>query len=208
MGTFTESIEDQQCLNFSQDNNVVPKKEMKRRSDYSNTKVKTRNLLTNVSYRRFKQSDFHKMNFIIDIVSFLVQNFNPVNLDIKLDTEKERETVKFLWDECIPLEFVQFIYNLYIYNFYKRTNSFGIQKKNNFEFHFNLWKTKKNQNFFKQMSNKTIAKDPCNYEESEIEKKPDQAPIDISISKVVRPIMAEITTKKTSRKKKTPRKQT
>ena len=92
MSTFTESIEDQQSLNFSQDNNVVPKKEIKRRSDYSNTIVKTRNLLTNVSYRRFKQSDFHENNFIIDIVSFLVQNFNPVNLDIKLDTNKERNS--------------------------------------------------------------------------------------------------------------------
>ena len=61
---------------------------MKRRSDYSNTKVKTRNLLTNVSCRRFKQSDFHKNNFIIDILSFLVQNFNPVNLDIK---KKEKQ---------------------------------------------------------------------------------------------------------------------
>ena len=110
LSIFTESIEDQQRLNFSQDNNVVPKKEMKRRSDYSNTKVKTRNLLTNVSYRRFKQSDFHKNNFIIDILSFLVQNFNPVNLDIKLDTDKERKTIKFLWDECIPIEFVKFIY--------------------------------------------------------------------------------------------------
>ena len=83
---------------------------MKRRSGYSNTKVKTRNLLTNVSYRRFKKSDFPKNNFIIDIVSFLVQNFDPVNLDIKLDTDKERETIKFLWDECIPVELVQFIY--------------------------------------------------------------------------------------------------
>ena len=92
LSTFTESIEDQQSLNFSQDNNVVPKKEIKRRSDYSNTIVKTRNLLTNVSYRRFKQSDFHENNFIIDIVSFLVQNFNPVNLDIKLDTNKERNS--------------------------------------------------------------------------------------------------------------------
>ena len=92
LSTFTESIENQQSLNFSQDNNVVPKKEIKRRSDYSNTIVKTRNLLTNVSYRRFKQSDFHENNFIIDIVSFLVQNFNPVNLDIKLDTNKERNS--------------------------------------------------------------------------------------------------------------------
>ena len=31
-------------------------------------------------------------------------------MDIKLDTDKERETVKFLWEECIPVAFVQFIY--------------------------------------------------------------------------------------------------
>ena len=54
MSTFTESIEYQQSLNFLQDNNVVPKKEMKCRSNYSNTKVKTRNLLVYDSYRRFK----------------------------------------------------------------------------------------------------------------------------------------------------------
>ena len=63
---------------------------MKRRNDYSNTKVKTKNLLTNVSYRRFKQSDFRNSNFIADILSFLVQNFNPINLDIKLDRERTR----------------------------------------------------------------------------------------------------------------------
>ena len=99
MSTFTESIGDQQDQNFSQDDNVVPKKNMKRRKDYSNTKVKTRNLQTNVSYRGFKQSDFNKNSFIIDILSFLVQNFNPVNLERKLDTEKERDMVRFLWYE-------------------------------------------------------------------------------------------------------------
>ena len=72
--TFTESQENQQDQNSSQNNNVVPKKEIKRRSGYSNTKVKTRNLLANVSYRRFKQSDFHNSSFIIDILSLLVQN--------------------------------------------------------------------------------------------------------------------------------------
>ena len=80
MSTFSGNIEEQQDLNFSQDNNVAPKKEMKRRSDYSKTKVKTRNLLTNVSYRRFKQSDFNNPSFIVDILLFLVQNFNPINL--------------------------------------------------------------------------------------------------------------------------------
>ena len=47
--TFTESVEEHQTQNSSQDNNVIPKKEMKRKSDYSSTKVKARSLLTNVS---------------------------------------------------------------------------------------------------------------------------------------------------------------
>ena len=81
---------------------------MKRRNDCSNTKVKARNLLTNDSYRRFKQSDFNKTSFIVDILSFLVQNFNPINLNLKLDTEKDM--IKFIRDECIPHEFVSFIY--------------------------------------------------------------------------------------------------
>ena len=110
MSTFTESIGDQQDQNFSQDDNVVPKKNMKRRKDYSNTKVKTRNLQTNVSYRGFKQSDFNKNSFIIDILSFLVQNFNPINLERKLDIEKEGNMVKLLWDECIPHDFIRYRY--------------------------------------------------------------------------------------------------
>ena len=159
--------------------------------DYSNTKVKTRNLLTSISYRRFKQSDFIKKSFLVDILSFLVQNFDRVNLDIKLDTDKERKNNKFLWEECILNDFVQFIYKQknysqisqprltyqngntivkeyllqdqnrinylkykieekfdlihYIYSLlfskiYNRTNTFGITKKNNFEFHFQTWK--------------------------------------------------------------------
>ena len=98
LSTFTERIEDQQNQNSSQDNKVVPKKVMKKRADYSSTKVKTRNLLSNVSYRRFKQSDFNNQSSIIDILSFMVQNFNPINLDIKLEFEKERDMVKFMWD--------------------------------------------------------------------------------------------------------------
>ena len=112
LSTFTKSVvENQQNQNSSQDNKVVPKKMMRKRKDYSNTKVKTRNLLTNVSYRRFKQTDFNKNNFIVDIMPFLTQNFNPINLDRKLDSEKERDMVKLLWDECIPHEFVRYLYS-------------------------------------------------------------------------------------------------
>ena len=66
--------------------------------------------MTNVSYRRFKQSDVLNDSFIIEILSFIVQNFAPIILDRKLDDEKEKRIVKFLWDECIPHDFTRFIY--------------------------------------------------------------------------------------------------
>ena len=83
---------------------------MRQRKDYSSSKVKTRNFLTNVSCRRFKQTDFNKEKFIVNIMSFLTQNFNPINLDRKLNLEKERDMIKFLWDECLPHDFVCYLY--------------------------------------------------------------------------------------------------
>ena len=61
LSTFTEGTESQQDQNFSQDDNDVPPKKKKRNStiNYSNTKVKARNILTNVSHRRLKQSVFN-----------------------------------------------------------------------------------------------------------------------------------------------------
>ena len=83
---------------------------MRQRKDYSSSKVKTRNLLTNVSCRRFKQTDFNKEKFIVNIMSFLTQNFNPINLDRILNLEKERDMIKFLWDKCLPHDFVRYLY--------------------------------------------------------------------------------------------------
>ena len=117
LSTFGENKENQQDLHSLQDNNVIPKKgALKRRSDYSNTKVKARNLLTNVVYRCFEQSGFNNKSFIIYILSFLVQIFNPVNLDIKLDIDNERDMVKFLWEECISHDFVISLYKEKQYN--------------------------------------------------------------------------------------------
>ena len=75
------------------------------KSNYSSTKVKARNLLTNVSYRRYQQKDFNNASFIIDILSFLIQNFTPINLDRKLDSENEKQYVKMLWNESLPHAF-------------------------------------------------------------------------------------------------------
>ena len=119
MQTFTAENESQQHQNSSQDNNVV---ESNQRATYSSTKVKARNLLTNVAYRRYKDSDFQKTNFVVDILSFLVYNCNPTNLEIKLETEKEREMVKFLWDMCVPINFTKYLLQQKQFNIISQTN--------------------------------------------------------------------------------------
>ena len=201
MQTFTAETENQQNQNLSHDNNVVKPKQ---KAFYSSTKVKARNLLTNVAYRRYKNSDFNKTNFIIDILSFLVYNCNPTNLEIKLETDRERDMIKFLWDKCIPIAFTKYLmqqenfniisqtnltyqksnkivlnylsddpekisqlkfkiadkFNLihYIYSvlyakIYNRINHFGIKRKNDFDYDFQMWKKEK----FSRI------KDPVNY---------------------------------------------
>ena len=200
--TFTAEKESQQDQNSSHDNNVVKSKQ---KAFYSSTKVKARNLLTNVAYTRYKDSDFNKTNFVIDILSFLVYNCNPTNLEIKLETDKERDMIKFLWDKCIPIDFTRYLlqqeqfniisqtnltyqksnkivlnylsndqgeklsqlkyklaekFNLihYIYSvlyakIYNRINHFGIKRKNDFDYDFQMWKKEKISR----------SKDPVNY---------------------------------------------
>ena len=111
LNTFTEETEKQEDQNFSQDDNdVQTKRKRTAESNYSNTKVKSRNLLTIVFYRRFKQKDFNNASFIIDILLLIAQYFTPINLNRKFDNEKDKLMVKFLWDECIPHDFTRYIY--------------------------------------------------------------------------------------------------
>ena len=84
--------------------------------------MKARNLLTNVAYRRYKISDFEKKTFVVDILSFMVFNCNPTNLEIKLETDKEREMIKFLWDICVPISFTKFLMQKENFNIISETN--------------------------------------------------------------------------------------
>ena len=54
--------ENQLNLNFFQDNNDVPKKK-KAKTKYIDTRVKSRNLLTYVSYRGYKPENVEKSEF-------------------------------------------------------------------------------------------------------------------------------------------------
>ena len=82
-----QNLDCQLNQDFFQDNNKTNNKKAtwKKSNSYSNTKVKTRNFVTNISYRRYKWSDFKKDDFVVDVFSFLVQNLNPTMLDQKFD---------------------------------------------------------------------------------------------------------------------------
>ena len=95
LNTLTEGLESQLDPDFFQDNNKVQKK-AKTISKCCNTKVKTRYLLANVSYRSYMPEDVEKTNFVIDVLSFLTQNLNPTGLDRKLETPFERDYVKMI----------------------------------------------------------------------------------------------------------------
>ena len=91
---------------------------------------------------------------------------------------------------------------------YNRTNNFGIQNKNSFDFYFQTWKNRKTAGaigpkILKQLplaqANQittevlSIAKDPSNYKDREV-KKNEQVPINIQITEdeLVRPTMVSV----------------
>ena len=108
LSALTEGLKSQLDLDFFQhDKNVQTKV---KGTKYSNIKVKTKNLLTNVSYRRYKPEHAEKTNFVIDIFLFLTQNLNVNGLDRKLETPLERDYIKMICDSCEPHKFTKFIY--------------------------------------------------------------------------------------------------
>ena len=91
--------ESQPDTDFFQDYDVQPKK-----IKHSSTKVKARNLLTNVSCRRYNLRN-EKRRFYIDLFSYILSNLNPIGLERKFDSDFERNRLKMVWDVCNPTSF-------------------------------------------------------------------------------------------------------
>ena len=70
--------------------------------NYSNTKVKARNFLTNVSYNRITTADYKNNNFVIDCFTFMILYLNPFYLERKFETNIERDFVNVLWTFLMP----------------------------------------------------------------------------------------------------------
>ena len=83
----TDDLERERRQTSSLNDNVITemqppplplKKKIRRnhKSNYSSTKVKARNFLTNVSYNRVKVEDFDNKSFVVDCFAFLLLYLN------------------------------------------------------------------------------------------------------------------------------------
>ena len=113
--TVVKDLEKELNQDFSNEDNVVrtqniiAKKDIKRKKVYSLAKVKARNFLTNLSYKRVKKDDLLNENFIIDCISLTLFNLNPFYLERKFDDAADRDKVETLWTCFIPNEFYFYI---------------------------------------------------------------------------------------------------
>ena len=87
---------------FFQDNNAFKKKENIK--PYTTTRIKSRNLLSNISYIVVNKEDFYNKGFIFDVYSLIVKNLNPFSLERKTGDQNKPKMIYIFWKECVPVE--------------------------------------------------------------------------------------------------------
>ena len=132
---------------------IIPRKEMKKSrncnsKNYSPTKVKVQNFLTNISYNRLKNVGFNNASFIIDCYTYILLNLNPFFLERKLDDNIDRDYVLTLWNYLIPCKF-------YIYicrnDDFIELNKLSLKYQNAYNFFDTLATFLNSKDFFKKM---------------------------------------------------------
>ena len=112
----TDDLERELSQTSSLNDNVIsemlpslPLKRSNRKSNYSSTKVKAQNFLTNVLYNRVKVEDFDNKSFVVDCYAFLLLYLNLFYFERKFDLPLDRNYVETLWHSVIPNDFYMFI---------------------------------------------------------------------------------------------------
>ena len=69
---------------------------------YTNTRIKSRNFLSNIAYVGINKEDFCNENFTFDVYLLVTKNLNPFSLDRKLGDKNKHEMIYRLWNEGMP----------------------------------------------------------------------------------------------------------
>ena len=150
-------------------------------------------------YNEDNYTEISKPNFTYQKANNIVKNFISEDLN-QINLLKYKIEERFL--------LIHYIYSMLFSKSYNRTNNFGIQNKNKFDFYFQTWENRKTTGaigptILKQLplaqANQittevlSTAKDSSNYKDRQIQKN-EQAPIDIEITdgELVRRTMVSI----------------
>ena len=71
--------------------------------------MKARNYLTNISYRRVSDKDFKNIDFIIDLLSYILLYVKPFFIQLTYGDKEHRNIVKMLWEKCLPAKFYEHV---------------------------------------------------------------------------------------------------
>ena len=82
---------------------------------YNVTKIKSRNILTNISYNWLKQKDYDNQSFVIDLFSYILLHFNPINLERKFFEDDDKDYINMTRVKCMPKELLDFIIQEYYF---------------------------------------------------------------------------------------------
>ena len=108
----------------------------------------------------------HKSYNVISQPNLTYQKANAIVKNYLLEDGNRINQVKYKMAEKFNL--IHYIYSFLYAKIYNRTNIFGIERKNDFDFQFQMWPKEKQQKFF--------AKEPANYVNRNIDKE-EEVPI-------------------------------
>ena len=160
----------------------------------------------NVYHMYFVRYMYQQANYnVISRPNVTYQKANEIVKQFIFEDPNRINTLKYKIEEIFSL--IHYIYSMLFSKIYNRTNNFGIQNKNDFDYYFQTWKNRKTggaigPKILKQISSTqanqistvlSTAKDKKYYENREVQKN-EQMPINIKMNenKLVRPTMVSV----------------
>ena len=97
--------ESTKSLDFFRDNKSSSNK-LERK--YTATRIKSRNILSTISYVGKNREDFYNEIFILDVYLLVTKNLNPFSVDRKLNDGNKHRMIYMLWKQYMLQRFYRF----------------------------------------------------------------------------------------------------
>ena len=85
-------------------------KNLKRKAKpYTSTRIKARNVLSNIAYSGVKAEDFVNSDLTFEVITLLTKSINLFSLERKITDAKNRDIIYMFWEEYVEKSFYKHI---------------------------------------------------------------------------------------------------